>query len=147
MKVVLIKDVNVLGKEGDIVKVKDGYARNYLFPQGFAKEANKANLEYFEHLKVKRQREREELLKELRKRAKDLEAISCTIAAAVSEEDKLYGSVSAVDICAALQSEGFSVDKSQIEIETPIKKLGIYHVPIHIDPEVTAVLKLWIVQK
>lgn len=147
MQVILLEDVEKVGKSGDVVRVKDGFARNFLFPAGKAIVMTKTNMKLYEERKkrnsIKLAKEKEGAAK----LAADLEKISCTITAKVGEEDKLYGSVTAQDIERALAQEGFEVDRKKIEIEEPIKKLGVYSVSIRLHPEIVAPLKIWVVKE
>ncbi len=147
MKVILRQDVDKLGSAGDVVTVKDGYARNYLIPKQLAYPATPSNLRRFEEEKKRllMQSEREKRQAEIL--AKELEKASCTISVAVGEEDKLFGSVTSQDIAEALQEKGIEIDKRKIQLEEPIKALGIYTVPVKLHPEVTANVKVWVVKK
>jgi large subunit ribosomal protein L9 len=114
MKVILEQDVKGLGQKGDVVTVKDGFARNFLFPRGYALRATAKNLEAIEK-KLRRQKEHlEEEKKEAEEFAKKLSAVSCTVAVDVHEGDRLYGSLSPSQIASALQNEGISLDKKKI---------------------------------
>lgn len=147
MKVILQEDVKSLGKKGTVVKVRDGFARNFLLPRGFALKATAANLETIDRkLKLQAQRIVSEK-KEIQEFAKKLASISCTVAMDVHDEDKLFGSVTESHIVEALESENISLDKKQIILDEPIKALGIYDVKIKLHPEVTALLKVWVVKK
>ncbi|MFA4991161.1 MAG: 50S ribosomal protein L9 [Candidatus Omnitrophota bacterium] len=147
MKVILIEDVKDFGSMGDVIDVKDGHARNFLFPRKLAKPASESNLKIVEDIKKKK-------TLTLAKEKKDAEAlkekislISCTIAVEAGDDDKLFGSVTSQDVAAAFETEGFPVDKKKILLEEHIKKLGVYHIPIKLHPEVTAEVKVWIVKK
>ena len=147
MKVILKEDVSNLGKIGDMVAVADGYGRNYLLPRGLAIEASTRNVKILEHQKkvirarIQKQKSGAEVL------AKQLSAVSCTVAKKAGEEDKLFGSVTTKDIEEALKTEGFSIDRKQVLLEEPIKRLGVYPVTIKIHPEVTAEVKVWVVKE
>jgi len=147
MKLVLRQDVDKLGKRGEVIKVADGYGRNFLLPKQLALEATPGNLKRveLEHrgVEVKRVRERQEA-EELARR---LAAVSCTVARKVGENDALYGSVTNADIAAFLEKEGFGLDKRKIVLEEPLKALGIYTVPVRLHPEVTAEIKVWVVKE
>ena len=148
MKIILTKQVKGLGQEGEICDVRDGYARNYLFPRGLAIEADKKNIKRVEQIKKSLDLKREKLLKEAEVLQTRLNKMSVTIEAKAGEEEKLFGSVTAEDIADALKSQhDIQIDKHQISLEEPIKKLGIYKVPIHLMGEINAELKVWIVQK
>ncbi len=138
MQVILKDNVKDLGHIGDMVNVKDGFARNFLIPKGFAVEANPKNLKALEHEKRKIQ----ELVKKAKSAAEDLASkvsgTSITIKAKSGEEDKLFGSVTAMDIAEALKKEGIDIDKKKIVLDEPIKRLGSYTVSVKIHQEVSA---------
>ncbi|HOQ81511.1 MAG TPA: 50S ribosomal protein L9 [bacterium] len=148
MKIILTKDIKGLGQEGEIHEVRDGYARNYLLPKGLAIEASGKNIKKIEQIKKSADLKREKLLRETEELQKKLDKISITIEANAGEEEKLFGSITAEDIVNALKSQhDIQIDKHQVNIEEPIKKLGIYKVNIHLIGEIRAELKVWIVQK
>ncbi|MCX5776780.1 MAG: 50S ribosomal protein L9 [Candidatus Firestonebacteria bacterium] len=147
MKVILTKDVDKMGKKGDLKNVSDGYARNFLFPARAAVEASAANIKDVEEKKkrdaVKLKKEKEVYLELAAKIGK----VSITIATQVGEEDKMFGAVTAEDISEALKKEGFEVDKRKIDLAEPIKKLGTFDVSIKLHAEVAAAIKVWVVKK
>jgi len=147
MEVILNRDVDKIGKAGTVVKVKDGFARNFLIPNGLAMPKTSANLKRLEQEKIRKTSELQKVKKESEELKIKLDNLSLTIAALTQEEDKLYGSVSAQDIANALKEEGFDIDKNCIILEEPVKSLGIYEIPIKLHPEVIANIKLWIVKK
>ena len=147
MKVILKQDHSELGKAGDIVSVKPGYARNFLLPQQIAFEATPANLKLFEEEKKRRALQLNREKKVAEELSKELDKVSCTIAVAVGEEDKLFGSVTSQDIVDALLEKGIEIDKRKVLLEESIKALGIYTVPIKLHPEVSANVKVWVVKK
>ncbi len=147
MKVILIEEVSSLGDEGSIVDVADGYARNYLYPRKKAVPATDANMFVIEKLKRRRDEQLQDEVQSARSLAERIEHISCTVPVQAGEEDRLYGSVTSADIAAALQQEGIEIDKRKIALGEPIKKLGIYTVDIHLYPEVSAKLKVWVVKE
>ncbi len=147
MKVILRQDMEKLGKAGDVVNVKNGYARNYLLPKEIAYEATPGNLRRFEEEKKRMMMQSEREKRNAEQLAKELEKASCTISMAVGEEDKLFGSVTSQDIADALKEKGIEIDKRKIHLEEPIKALGIYTVPVRLHPEVTAHVKVWVVKK
>ena len=142
VQVILSEDVPNLGRTGDVVKVRAGYARNYLLPRSLAVEANKKNLHEFEHnkrmamLKRERQKSQSVSLKE------KIEALTLVIAARAGEEGKLFGSVTNIDIERALREKGVDVDRRKIHLPEPLKQLGDFSVPIRLEAEVEASLKL-----
>lgn len=147
MKVILLKDNDQLGEEGTIVDVAPGYARNYLFPKGLAKTASKQHILEFNLAQDKKYRLKEKKISQARELAEKLIETSCTITVAAGEGDTLYGSVTAATIAEALNRDGFQIDKSQIQLEDHIKKLGIYSVPVKTADEVISNVKIWIVKE
>ncbi len=147
MKVILRDDVEKLGKCGEVVEVKDGYGRNYLFPRNLAVPTTKGNLKSIGE--IKKQKEIKDLKRkkqEERQKIK-LEKISCTAEVMVGEEDKVFGSVTSQTIAELLQEKGFDIDRHKIMLETPLKALGVYTVPVKISGDVVASLKVWVVKK
>ncbi|MDP8262817.1 MAG: 50S ribosomal protein L9 [Candidatus Ancaeobacter aquaticus] len=146
MEVLLARDVERVGKSGDIVKVKDGYARNFLLPQKFAVIATPDNIKRLEVIKRKREEEEQKKVEALKVLADQISKLSCTITAKSGEDDALYGSVSSQDIAAALVNEGVQIDKKQIEIAEPIKALGLFTVKVKVHSEIDANLKVWVIK-
>jgi len=147
MEVILCQDVEKLGKTGDVVKVKDGFARNFLFPTKKAYMATPTNLKRIEQEKQKRVAGEEKLKKDMEELAVKLSKISCSIAVEVNDLEKLYGSVTETDIAKALEAEGYTVSKKDIILEKPIEELGIFEVPIRLHHDVTAKIRLWVTKK
>jgi large subunit ribosomal protein L9 len=147
MEVILIKDVEKIGKAGAVVKVKEGFARNFLFPHNLAKVVTPGSLKQLEAEKQIKAAQSAKVKQESEEIKKRLSAFSLTISALTQGEEKLYGSISAQDIAAALKEEGFLIDKNAIEMPEPIKSLGIYELNVKLHPEVIATLKLWVVKK
>jgi len=147
MKVILKQDVDSIGTVGDIVTVKDGYARNYLIPKGMALEATAGNLKRIEQEKKNLELQKNREKKAAEHTATDLNNVSVTISVSGGEEDKLFGSVTSQDIADALKEKGFEIDKRKIILDEPIKVLGIYSVPIKLHSEVEAKVKVWVVKK
>jgi large subunit ribosomal protein L9 len=147
MEIILREDVRELGKAGEVVKVKDGYARNYLLPHGLAYAATEANKRKiaFEATRIAKQRagEREAAEQE----ASRLVEIRLTFAAKVGEEDRLYGSVTAGDIQRKLQDAGIQVDKRKIDLPEPIRALGEFPVGIRLHPEVRPEITVIVVRE
>ena len=146
MELILIKDLEHLGKIGDVVNVKEGYARNYLLPQKLVLEATEVNKKIVEKEKLRIGKKKEESKKGAEELAQKLEKFSLTIPVQVGEKDKLYGSVTLQDISDLLKKEGFDIDKRKIELSTPVKALGIYSIKIKLNPQVTATMKVWVVK-
>lgn len=147
MKVILSQDVEKLGKIGDVVNVKSGFARNFLFPQKKACVATADSLKKIDQIKAKRKIQQEHLKKDAEELAKKLSGISCTVNVEVNDLDKLYGAVSETDILAALKDEGHEIDKKMLVIEKSLDELGIYEVGIRVHPEVVAKIKVWVTKK
>lgn len=147
MKVILRKDFEKLGKVGDIVDVKDVYARNYIIPRNIGYQATPSNILAFEEEKKQQIRKTEKTKKKAESLASSIEKISLTIKMKVGEEDKLFGSVTSQVIAEALQEKGIIIDKRQIELEEPIKMLGIYDVPIKLEAGVLSKIKVWVVKE
>lgn len=145
MEVILKEDVPSLGKMGAVVRVRDGYARNYLLPRGLVLVADKKNLKMFEHQKRIITERRERILKQGQALAEKLAAVSLSIAVKSGEEGKLFGSVTNMDIEKALKDSGFDIERRQIHLAEPIKTLGDYEVPIRLSADVTAPVKLSVV--
>ena len=147
MKVILREDVPEVGSAGQTVDVKDGYGRNYLIPRNLAIPATKATVKSIEQIDKQRQiRERKlrrgaELVKE------KIEKISVSAEVLVGEEDKVFGSITSRDVAELLEKEGITVDRRMVHLEEPIKTLGVFTVPIKLEKEVTANLKLWVIKK
>lgn len=147
MKVILRENVNKLGRIGDIVNSKDGFARNFLIPKGLAVEATTANIKANELLKKSKEASREKENTEARELAKKLQDASFTMSVEANSEDKLYGAITSGDIAALLQLEGYKIDKDDIVVGEPIKALGIYQVDIKFNSDVSAKIKIWVVRK
>jgi len=147
MQVILLEDIPSLGKIGDMVKVSDGYGRNYLIPKKKAVFATEKNLKTLQHEKVLVQQRLGKMKKDAGKMVQEIEKLSCTFAKNVGESGKLFGSVTSMEIEAFLKENGMDVDRKKIILEEPIKNLGMYTVAIKLQPEVTAHLKVWVVQE
>lgn len=147
MQVILSQDVANLGKIGDVVKVKDGYARNLLIPKNLAYVATPANLKRIEKLQQKRQEQETEEKNQALELAEKLNKVSCTVNVEVNDLDKLYGAVTETEILNAVEQEGFTIDKKDLVIEKPIDELGIFEVGVKLHPEVIAKIRLWVTKK
>lgn len=147
MKLILLTDIPKLGKSGDSVEVKDGYARNFLIPRKLALAATPQNIQ------LAQQKRKQELKKEnaerekMNKLAEQISKISCTIFARAGEEDKLFGEITNKNIAESLAAEGLEIDKKKIEIEQPIRKLGVYTVRVKLHSELVADLRVRVVEK
>ena len=147
MQILLLKDVEKVGREGDIVKVADGYARNCLIPKRIAIKASKGAIDIQRNIQRRRLVRAEAELAECKDLAEKVDNLSCTISAKVGEEEKLFGSVTTADIAEALRKEGLEIDKKKIMLDAPIKNLGIYSVTIKLHSDVEATMKLWVVKE
>ena len=147
MKLILVEDVEKLGKAGDTVEVKDGYARNYLLPKNLALSATDASLKIVEKNKREKQVKLEKVKQQAAELAKRLASMSCTITMPAGEDDKLFGAVTVQDIAEALKQEGIMVDKKNITLNQPMHRLGIYNAEIKLHPEITQELKVWVIKK
>jgi large subunit ribosomal protein L9 len=147
MQVILLENVPSLGKAGDLVKVSDGYARNYLIPQKKAVLATEKSLKVIEHQKRQVQQRMEKAKKDAERLRQQIENLSCTYAKPVGESGKVFGSVTSMDIENFLKENGIKVDRKKISLEEPIKNLGMFTVAIKLHPEVTSHLKVWVVQE
>ncbi len=146
MDVILLKDYDGLGEAGDLVDVKPGFARNKLIPEGIALRASKKNLAIAEERKMvaKNRLKREDAANE--DLLKTLSKTEITIEAQVGEEDKMFGSITTLDIHKALQEKGINVDRNSIKLDEPIKSLGIYHVPISVSSNFEGDVKIYVIK-
>ena len=147
MRIVLREDIDKLGRRGEIVDVAVGFARNYLIPKRKGLVPTEGNLKTLE-------KERRRYLLHLAKEkegclaiAQRLSTVSCTVVRKVGENEVLYGSVTAADIAEHILKEGIEIDKRRLQLDEPIKALGIYTVPVRLHPEVTAEVKVWVVKE
>jgi large subunit ribosomal protein L9 len=147
VQVILRENVDRLGHVGDIVTVAAGYARNYLLPQKLAVQADSGKVKQIEHEQRVIHARQDKIRQEFEQLAKRIESASCTIAARAGEEDKLFGSVGATDIAEALAESGIEIDRRWVQLEEPIKELGIFSVTIAVAKGVEARLKLWVVKQ
>ncbi|MDZ7263882.1 MAG: 50S ribosomal protein L9 [candidate division KSB1 bacterium] len=147
MKVILKQDVESLGKLGDIVDVKPGYARNYLIPKGMGMAATDQNIRRLQMEQQQSQLKMTKDRKNAEKLAEKLNEVSCTAAVTVGEEDKVFGSVTTQIIADLLKEKGFDIDRKKIVLDEPIKALGIYTIPIRLHTDVEAKIKLWVVKE
>ena len=148
VKVILRDDMSNLGASGDIVTVKPGYARNYLLPRGLAYEATQANVRQLADDKRRSEHQAKRDFLEARRRASQLESVSLTFHAKAGEESKLFGSVTTADIADRL-NEGeldFAIDRKQIELDEPIKALGVYTVQVKLHADVRPEVKVWVIK-
>lgn len=142
MEIILLERISRLGGVGDVVDVKNGYARNYLIPQNKALRANKANKEAFETQRGTLEKQNAERRSEAEAQAKTLEGIIVTVVRQASDDGKLYGSVAVRDVSDAMEAEGHTIDRRLIDLNTAIKNLGVYDVTINLHPEVAVIVRV-----
>ena len=146
MDVILLKDFEGLGSEGDIINVKPGFARNYLVPRGFALRASKRNMAVIEEKKHIREAQENRVEKANKILAEKLTKTTLTIEVQVGEEERIFGSVTSQDIQGSLEDKGISIDRSAIMMEEPIKALGIFNIPVKITAGLEADLKVYVIK-
>lgn len=147
MMVILRENVDNLGQVGDIVRVSEGYARNFLLPRKLVVIANEANKAEIEHHKRVLEKRRATLRASAEELSKKLSEISCTITRKVGDKGQFFGSVTTNDIADALKKAGHKVEKSTIQLKEPLKSLGVHMVDVKIQPEVVAQIKVWIAKE
>ena len=147
MQVILRDRLENLGEAGEIVDVKPGYARNYLIPKGLAYEATKENIRRHEADRARSAAKDAEVLTEARGRAAAIEAVSLTFHARAGQEGKLFGSITTSDIAEKLAEQGIQIDRRQIELDEPIKALGVTSVPVRLHAQVRPEFKVWVIQE
>lgn len=147
MKVILRKNFEQLGKIGDVVEVKNGYALNFLIPRKIAYPAIEGNIRTLEEEKKQVAKKQAKELEDAHVVSSELEKVSITIPVKVGEEDKIFGSVTTQMISDSLKEKGYEIDKRKIEIDEPIKALGIYSINVKLHSDVTAVVKTWVVRE
>jgi large subunit ribosomal protein L9 len=147
MDVILTENVKNLGTIGEVVKVKPGYGRNYLVPQGLAVEASEAKLKEVEHHKRQLNRKAEKLSQEAADVKARIEAVECTFVHKASEEGKLFGSVTSMEIAESLAAQGIEIDRRKILLEQPIKELGEHSIDIKLNAGVNAIVKINVISE
>ncbi len=147
MEVILRRAVENLGKPGDVVKVKNGYARNYLLPHNLAYEATPGNLKRIQQERARLDAAENQRRDSAQDVATKLEQVSLTFSARVGEEGKLFGSVTAADIAQQLEQQGFHIEKRQIDLHEAIKSLGVYRVPIRLHADVKPEIRVWVIKQ
>ena len=145
MEVILKEDIATLGKIGELVRVRDGYARNYLLPRGLVLEANKKNLKTFEHHKKLVGDQKQKIMRQAQSVGDQLNGVSLVIPMKIGEEGRLFGSVTNIHIEKALKAKGLNVDRRKIQLAEPIKSAGDYDVPVRLSAEITVPLKVSVV--
>ena len=147
MEIILMENVEKLGQVGDVVKVKNGYARNYLLPRQLGMPATAGNIKRIEKEKAKRIAAWEEDKKIAQEKADIISKVSLTIAVEVNDQEKLYGAVSETEILQALEAEGQKIDKKSLVLEKPVDDLGIFEIGVKVHPQVIAKIRLWVTKK
>lgn len=147
MEVILREDIQELGSKGDIVTVKDGYARNYLLPQKLALLATTGTRKQVVEMKAAAARKDASQKSAAETLAEQMSAVELTFTVKAGESDQLFGSVTSMDIAEALEAKGFSIDRRKVELAEPIRTLGEYTVPVRIHREVAASVKLQVVRE
>jgi len=138
MEVILKEDIDSLGHRGDVVKVADGYGRNYLLPKKLAMEANAANKAVIEQMKASAVRRSAKEKSEAEALVGQLNNVALVFERKVGDHDHLFGSVTSADIANALEAKGFNIDRRKVHLEEPLKQLGEFHIPVRLHREVTA---------
>ena len=147
MKVILRQNYESLGQVGDLIDVKEGFARNFLIPRKIAYTALKGNVLALEEEKKNIVKKKQQEIHSAETLAAEIEKVSVTIPVQVGEEDKIFGSVTTQMIADALKEKGYDIDKRKIDIEEPIKSLGIYGISIKLHPNVSTNIKVWVVRE
>ena len=145
MEVILKEDIVNVGKIGEVVRVRDGYARNYLLPRGLVLVANKKNLKTFEHQKKIIADQKQKIIRQAQTVGDQLAGVALVISMKAGEEGRLFGSVTNMQIEKALKAKGLNVDRRKIHLEEPIKSVGEYEIPIRLAADLTVSLKLSVV--
>lgn len=145
MMVLLQSNVPNLGHIGDLVKVKPGFARNFLFPRGFAVMADERNKKQLEHMRRLAEQKKAKALEAAKELANQISSMSLTVQKAVGEEDKIFGTVTTQELADAFKAEGFEFDRKSIALLDDVKKVGVYRGSVKLHPEVTVEFKIWVV--
>jgi large subunit ribosomal protein L9 len=146
-EIILLKDVEHLGKTGDIVNVADGYARNYLLPRGFGEAVSEAAKRKLVKIHKENTLAKATEISAATQMLASLEGVQCTIAVKVTEDDRMYGSVTEDDIVASLEELDIKLPKNFIVLEEHIKELGVFDIEVKLHPEVSGSFKLWVVNE
>ncbi len=147
VEVLLMADVNDLGKEGDVVTVADGYARNFLLPKKLAAPVTDATRRRLAKMIERREKKKAEERTVAQAMVKKLDGVSCTIPVKVGQDEKMYGSVTAADIAKSLEAQGVEVDRHTLVLEQPIKELGVFDVEVRLHADVKGSIKVWVVEE
>ena len=147
MKVILNEDVKNLGKMGSVINVSAGYARNFLVPKNLAVEANIKNIKALEHEKRKIAERAKKVIKSNQEIAEKISSMTITLKAKAGEEERLFGSITTMDIANAIKVQGLDIDRKKIMLDDPIKRLGSYTVGIKIQPDINASLNVNVISE
>lgn len=147
MKIILKKDIEKLGKAGEIIEVKRGYARNYLIPNESAVEATSANMKIYEQERRAIEKKRQQEIEEAQTFADKLNGLSITATVKVGEDDKVFGAVTSQNLADLLTEKGIELDRRKIVLDEPLKALGVFEVPIKLHAQVEAQIKVWVVRE
>ena len=147
LEVILMQDVKDLGSEGQVVRVSEGYARNYLIPKKLGAPVTEATRRRLAKQQERREAERKAGREKAQELVSKLEKASCTITVKVGEGDKLFGSVTSADIVKVLEAQGFAIDKHAVQLDAPIREVGVFDVKVKVHPDVEALIKVWVVQE
>ncbi|HEX6316478.1 MAG TPA: 50S ribosomal protein L9 [Gemmatimonadaceae bacterium] len=147
MEVILRQSVEKLGAPGDVVKVSNGYARNYLLPRGIAVIATEGNKKQIEAQRQRLEAAEDTRREQAKEQAATLEQVSLTFSARVGEEGKLFGSVTVADIVQQLEALGHKIERRQVDLHEPIKALGVYRVPVRLHADVKPEIKVWVIKQ
>ena len=147
MELILLKDVENVGRKGDIVRVRDGFARNFLLPRQFAQSATQAGKEFVEDRKKRNAVRHEKERVKFQELVGKISGTKVVVSAQAGEQEKLFGSITAEDICNALNQQGYSLNRRQIHLKETIRSLGTYPVSIELYPQIKAVISVEVVRK
>ncbi len=147
IEVLLLESMKTLGQAGEVVKVSEGYARNFLFPRKLAMVANKGAVEMAKGIAKSREKEKQKITEEAQALRDRLQALECQISMKVGQQDQLFGAVTSTHIAEALQKAGVSIDRRKIVLSEPIKTLGEFSVAVKLHPEVEAALKVSVIKQ
>ena len=147
MDVILLKDIEKIGAEGTVVRVKPGFARNYLVPRGLAAPATAQQLKLYEEAKRRRLQQAQRATEQAGTLKRTLESRSLTLKLRLGADDKPFGAITSHDVLEVLRQDGTELDKHAVHLPQPIKTLGVFEIPVRLHPEVTATVKLWVVKE
>ncbi len=147
MELILLQDVEKVGRKGDVIRVRDGFGRNFLLPQNLALVASRENRKFVDDLKARAAKRRAAEKAEAETAAKKLQGVKVTLERAVGDQDKLYGSVTAEDVREALEAQKHVFDKKQIHLKEPIRSLGVHPVTVELYPQVKVTVSVEVVSK